>query len=101
MAAYFISDVSPKDSDAFDTYRNRAAASIARYGGHYLVRAGAIEPIEGDWKPRAIVIVAFPSLEQARAWYRSPEYAQALEVRDRALSRKLILVEGVAEPEGA
>jgi uncharacterized protein (DUF1330 family) len=42
-----------------------------------------------------IVIVEFPNLEQARAWYRSPEYAFALEVRDTALSRNLILIDGV------
>ena len=95
MPAYFISDVSPRDADAFQTYRTRAAASIAQYGGRYLVRGGAIEPLEGGWSPRAIVIVEFPDLEQARAWYQSVEYAQALEVRDRALSRKLILVKGV------
>ena len=44
-----------------------------------------------------IVIVEFPNLEQARAWYRSPEYAFALEVRDTALSRNLILVDGVPQ----
>jgi uncharacterized protein (DUF1330 family) len=95
VPAYFISDVSPRDADAFETYRTRAAVSIAQYGGRYLVRGGAIEPLEGGWSPRAIVIVEFPDLERARAWYQSPEYAQALEVRDRALSRRLILIEGV------
>lgn len=45
-----------------------------------------------------IVIVEFPNLEQARAWYRSPEYAFALEVRDTALSRNLILVDGLNQP---
>jgi uncharacterized protein (DUF1330 family) len=43
-------------------------------------------------------VVEFPDMERARAWYRSPEYALALEVRDKALSRNLILVEGVAPP---
>jgi uncharacterized protein (DUF1330 family) len=42
-----------------------------------------------------IVIAEFQNLEQARAWYRSPEYAIALEVRDTALTRNLILVDGV------
>jgi uncharacterized protein (DUF1330 family) len=52
--------------------------------------------LEGDWRPRTIIVVEFPSAEQAQAWYRSPEYASALAVRDEALSRNLILVEGVA-----
>ncbi len=97
MPAYIISDVTMSDAEAFQTYRTRAAASIAHYGGHYLVRGGPIEKLEGDWSPRAIVIIEFPDLERARAWYRSPEYAHALEVRDQALSRNLILVDGVRQ----
>ncbi len=99
MPAYIISDVTVRDAQAFQTYRTRAAASIAHYGGHYLVRGGPIEKLEGDWSPRAVVIVEFPDLEQARAWYRSREYAHALEVRDQALGRNLILADGV-NPEG-
>ncbi|MGZ9719143.1 DUF1330 domain-containing protein [Rhizobium miluonense] len=97
MPAYIISDITVRDAEAFQIYRTRAAASIAQYGGRYLVRGGPIEQLEGDWSPRAIVIVEFPDLERARAWYRSPEYALALEVRDRALSRNLILVDGVSQ----
>ncbi|MGY5780246.1 DUF1330 domain-containing protein [Rhizobium sp. LEGMi135b] len=96
MPAYIISDVTIRDAEAFQTYRTRAATSIAHYDGHYLVRGGAIEQLEGDWSPRTIVIVEFPDLERAQAWYRSPEYAHALKVRDQALSRNLILVEGVS-----
>ena len=96
MPAYIISDVTIRNGEAFQTYQARAATSIAHYDGHYLVRGGPIEKLEGDWSPQAIVIVEFPDLEQARAWYGSPEYAHALEVRDRALSRNLILVDGVS-----
>jgi uncharacterized protein (DUF1330 family) len=95
IPAYLISDVTLRDSDAVETYRTRAAASIAQHGGRYLARSGKIEVLEGSWQPRAIVIVEFPDAERARAWYRSPEYASGLEVRDLALSRNLILVDGV------
>jgi uncharacterized protein (DUF1330 family) len=98
MAAYLISDVSARDPAALEIYRTRAADSIARYGGRYLVRGGTIEPLEGDWRPRMIVVVEFPDVDRARAWYNSPEYAEALAVRDTALSRKLILLEGVEPP---
>jgi len=54
--------------------------------------------LEGTWSLRAIIIVEFPTIEQARIWYRSPEYASALEVRDKALSRNLILVDGINNP---
>jgi uncharacterized protein (DUF1330 family) len=98
MAAYLVSDVSVKDAEAFQTYRTRAAVSIAKYGGRYLVRGGAIEPLEGNWTPRTLIVVEFPDLERARAWYGSPEYASALEFRDKALSRNLILVDGIGLP---
>jgi uncharacterized protein (DUF1330 family) len=97
MPAYLVSDVSVLDPEAFQMYRTRAAAAIAEYGGRYLARVGAIEPLEGSWRPERIIIVEFPSIEQARAWYRSPEYAAALEVREKALSRDLILVDGVVD----
>ena len=98
MTAFIVSDVSVRDADAFQTYRTRAADSIARHGGRYLARGGAVEALEGAWEPRNVIIVEFPSVEQARAWYSSPEYAHALEVRDKALSRNLILVDGVGVP---
>lgn len=97
MPAYLISDVTARDPEAFRIYRERAAASIAQHGGRYLVRGGPVEPLEGDWAPRTIIIVEFPDLERARAWYRSPDYASALALRDAALSRNLILVDGIGE----
>jgi uncharacterized protein (DUF1330 family) len=96
MAAYFISDASLKNREALEIFRARAASSISRYGGRYLARAGSVEPVEGSWKPSAIIIIEFPDLERARAWYRSAEYATALAVRDDAISRDMILVEGMS-----
>ncbi len=66
MPAYLISDVTVKDREAYEAYRTRAAPSIAQYGGRYLARGGAIEPLEGDWTPRIIVIAEFPDLDSAR-----------------------------------
>lgn len=94
MPAYVISDVKVRDAEAIETYRSRAAASIARYGGRYLVRGGAVKRLEGDWSPDPIIVVEFSDMARARAWYQSAEYASALEVRDAAVSRNLILVEG-------
>ena len=76
----------------------RAADAIQKYGGRYLARLGEVQVLEGSWKPNMIVIVEFPNLERARAWYNSPEYALALEMHDKALSRNLILVDGVKQP---
>jgi uncharacterized protein (DUF1330 family) len=95
MAAYFISDASVKNPEALEIFRARALSSITRYGGRYLARAGLVEPVEGTWKPSAIIIIEFPDLERAKTWYRSAEYAEALAVRDEAISRQMILVEGM------
>jgi uncharacterized protein (DUF1330 family) len=97
MATYVISDITVRDRAAFEIYRTRAADAIHTYGGRYVARLGEVDVLEGSWNPKMIVIVEFPDLEQARVWYRSPEYAFALDVRDAALSRNLILVEGVKQ----
>jgi uncharacterized protein (DUF1330 family) len=95
MSAYVISEVDVRDSAGFETYRTIAAKAIAQYGGRYLVRGGAASIAEGGPPPKNIIVVEFPSMEQLREWYASPEYAQALKVRQTALDRRLIFVEGM------
>jgi uncharacterized protein (DUF1330 family) len=95
MAAYVISDLEVRDPVLVERYRSLAQASIAKYGGRYLARSGTVEPVEGGWTPKNIVIVEFPTMDRAREWYRSPEYAEALAVRRDALDRRLIFVDGV------
>jgi len=95
MPAYVISDVEFLDPAAVERYRALAQAAIAKYGGRYFARGGAVEPVEGDWAPERIIILEFASMERAREWYRSPEYAEALKVRATALDRNLIFVDGV------
>jgi uncharacterized protein (DUF1330 family) len=69
---------------------------LARYGGRYLVRGGVANLIEGGPPPKTIIVVEFPTMERLRDWYASPEYAEAMKLRQTALERRLILVEGVA-----
>lgn len=95
MTAYVISEVEILDAGLAEAYRTLAAASIAAYGGRYLARGAEAEVVEGTSTQRRIVIVEFPSMAQARAWYASPEYAEALTVRAQALDRRLIFVDGV------
>jgi uncharacterized protein (DUF1330 family) len=95
MTAYVISDVVGLDPELVARYRGLARASIARYDGIYLTGVGnAIDHVEGDWTPQNIVLIAFPSMERAREWYASEEYAEALAVRRTALRRSLIFVDG-------
>lgn len=95
MAAYVIADARILDRELVTQYRALSAEAVAKYGGTFLVRGGAIETVEGDWSPEYIAILEFPTMEQARAWYGSPEYAKALEVRAVALDRQLIFIEGI------
>jgi uncharacterized protein (DUF1330 family) len=96
MAAYVISELSEvTDSRLMEDYRSLAQAAIEQYGGRYIVRGGAFETVEGDSRPCRVVIVEFPTLQKAREWYHSPEYAKALTVGQKAFKRRLIIVEGV------
>jgi uncharacterized protein (DUF1330 family) len=96
MPAYVISEVEVRDRAAMEAYRTLAAATIAQYGGRYLVRGGAAELVEGGPPPKTIIIVEFPSMARAQEWYASVEYAEALKLRQTALERRLLFVEGVA-----
>lgn len=96
MPAYVISEVRVLDEHRADAYRQAAAASIARYGGRYLARGERPEAVEGSWPDeRRMIIVEFPSMAQARKWYDSPEYAEALTIRRDALDRRLLFVDGI------
>ena len=98
MAAYVIADVEVKDAETYERYRPIAAETVAKYGGRFLVRGGRVEPLEGGWSPKRIVVLEFPSMEQAKRWYSSPEYAPGIELRQAASVGRLILVEGAAAP---
>ncbi|WP_448044153.1 DUF1330 domain-containing protein [Bradyrhizobium liaoningense] len=94
MAAYVISEVEVRDRAAMEAYRTLAAQTIAQYGGRYLARGGAAEVVEGGPPAKTVVIVEFPSMARAREWYASAEYADALKLRQTALERRLLFVEG-------
>ena len=98
MVAYAISEVEILNEAQAQRYRELAAASIAHYGGRYLVRGARPQVPEGQWSlDERVVIVEFPTLERPREWYASPEYAEALHIRQSALGRPLPFVEG-ADP---
>jgi uncharacterized protein (DUF1330 family) len=94
MAAYVIAEVEVTDPKLFDEYREIVPGTIARYGGKYLVRGGATETKEGGWQPKRLVVLEFASLDQARKWYHSPEYAPALAMRLKAARSRVVLVDG-------
>jgi len=98
MAAYVISEVEILDEERASEYRRLAEASIHHYGGRYVVRGAEPEPVEGTWPAeRRLVIVEFPDMARAHAWYASPEYAEALKLRHTALDRRLLFADGLPE----
>jgi uncharacterized protein (DUF1330 family) len=96
MAAYFIVELDITDPAGFEDYRKRVPATIERYGGRYLVRGGTLETIEGSWTPKRVVVLEFPSLDQARRWYHSEEYRELKPLRLRTSRGSIVLVEGAA-----
>jgi uncharacterized protein (DUF1330 family) len=96
MAAYVINDMEITDPVVFEQYRQTTPATLVQYGGRFIVRGGAIEPLEGAWSPRRLVILEFATAAQARAWIDSPEYAPARRLRQASARSSMILVEGLA-----
>jgi uncharacterized protein (DUF1330 family) len=95
MAAYIVANIEVHDSAAYEDYRKGVAATLAQYGGRFLVRGGACVSLEGRFEPKRIVILEFPSTERAREWWDSPEYRPLRELRQRASTGDLFVVAGI------
>jgi uncharacterized protein (DUF1330 family) len=94
MPAYVIADVKVTNPAGYEPYRPLAAASIARFGGRFVVRGGAGELLEGAPAPERTVVIEFPDADTAKRWYFSDEYQQALKIRQANSTARLILVDG-------
>jgi len=95
MPAYLIARVRVRDPAAYEEYKRLAAAAIEKFEGRYCARGGAMVTLEGDEESNRVVIVEFPSLERAKAWYRSPEYQKAIAARSGCADGQFVLVEGI------
>jgi uncharacterized protein (DUF1330 family) len=95
MAAYVVVDVQVNDPVRYEEYRKTVAPTLAAYGGRFLVRGGKVERLEGTWSPKRLVIVEFPDVATAKAWWGSAEYANPKAVRQSASRTEMIVVEGV------
>jgi uncharacterized protein (DUF1330 family) len=98
MPAYVIVQITIEDAVVYEEYRRLAPASIARYDGRYLVRGGASEVLEGSWQPARLVVLEFPTAALARAWWESPEYAPAKQLRQQCARSEMLLIEGISSP---
>ena len=100
-AAYTVLDVDVKDPDLFDEYVKGYSPTVEKYGGRFLVspNGGRFERITGDWVPKRIVLVRWPSMEAYHRWRDSEEYRPWNELRQKAAVPNIILVEGLPDPD--
>jgi uncharacterized protein (DUF1330 family) len=95
VTAYLIARVQIRDMETYSQYAARTPAIIAKHGGRFLVRGGLTETLEGDTTEGRLVVVEFPSLDAARAFYHSPEYQEARDIRVPVSDAHFAIVAGV------
>ena len=95
MSAYVVVNVSVHEAEPYAQYRAMAPPTIAVYGGRYIARGGATEVKEGDWRPERLVILEFPDVASAEAWWNSPEYAPAKALRQSCADAQLVITAGI------
>ena len=95
MPAYIVTEVAVEDPVRYEDYKKMVAPSLTPYGGRFLVRGGKVETLEGDWSPKRLVIVEFPSVEKAKAWWDSAEYKDAKALRQATAKTQMIVAQGL------
>lgn len=98
MSAYLIGRIRITDPERYPAYTQLTPGIIAQYGGKFIVRGGEVISLEGPQEERRLVVVEFPSMAQAQAFYDSLEYQQAKAIRQSASEAEFVLVAGVASP---
>ena len=95
MPAYLISTIEITDPAGYEDYRRLVAPLLQKFGGRFLARGGKIDYLEGQWKPKRVVVVEFENMEKARAFSDSAEYAQAKAIRQKTSISSVLVVEGL------
>ena len=95
MPAYVIVEIEVVDPVGYEEYKKQAAATVHQHGGKYIVRGGNAEVLEGDWNPKRIVILEFPTIERAKEWLSCEEYREPRKLRHATAKTNMILVEGI------
>lgn len=96
MPAYVIFDVEIRDAVRYQEFMSSVKPALEQAGAKYLARGGAHKVYEGDWEPRRIVLLEFPSVAAFAAFYNGPTYQGLKSIRDACSSARLVSVEGLA-----
>jgi uncharacterized protein (DUF1330 family) len=95
MSVYVIASLTIKDAVRFEDYKRMVVPSIEKYGGRFATRGGSIHVLEGESPRERLIIGEFPSMERAREWWASPEYAEPKALRQATADTELVIVQGV------
>jgi uncharacterized protein (DUF1330 family) len=96
MPGYVFMHADVTDQDGYEDFKTLAAAAIANHGGRYLVRGGAMQPLEGEWRSR-IILLEFPTYDAALAFYHSDDYQKAREIRLRSSVGSVVAMDGFSD----
>jgi len=95
MSVYLIVNIDVRDAAAYEEYKAAVPALIQKHGGEYLVRGGKVVVLEGDWRPKRVAMLKFPTSEAVHAFQNDPEYAGLKALRHRISTTQMVMVEGV------
>jgi uncharacterized protein (DUF1330 family) len=98
MSAYVLFDnLEVFDAAKLEEYKREVAPLVAQHGGRYVVLGGPAEPVEGDWSLRYPVMIEFPTLEAARAWYHGDAYRPLRALRHAAVRSSGMILAGLPD----
>ena len=95
MSAYIIVEIEVTDPVGYEKYKNLAGATVEKYDGKYIVRGGKTEVLEGDWQPKRMVVLEFPTMKRAKEWLNCEEYREPRKMRHATAKTNMLVIEGV------
>ena len=96
MAAYLVVDTELTNPELYEDYKRQARPLAEQYGGEYLARGGTLTLKETDlWRPQRLVLIRFPSAEQANRFYDSLEYQKVLQISQQSARRTVVVLDGI------
>ena len=94
-SAYIIANVTVTNPEQYAEYKKLSTIAAETHGAEFCVRGGAVDVLEGDWTLDRVVILKFPSMDKAKAYYHSVEYTAAIHAREGAAVMRMVVIEGV------
>ncbi len=94
-SGYVIAEVEVTNPTQYEEYKKWSSIAMQAHGAEVCVRGGEVQPLEGGWAPKRVIVLKFASFEAAKTFYEIPEYLKAREARAGAAIMRMIAVEGI------